>query len=235
VTTDDRKREVGRRAAELVADGTVVGLGTGSTAAHFVERLGERVREGLRVRGVPTSERTARQAESCGIPLATLDEFPRLDLAVDGADQVDPRADLIKGLGGALYREKRVALASREFVVIVDSSKMVPVLGVGCPVPVEVEPDAWKRVRARLAELGAEAELRQRGPDRWVTDNGNLILDAEFGALADPADLERRINAIPGVLDNGLFVGLTARVLIAEAHGVREWVVPGARPPSARG
>ncbi|MGH2570771.1 MAG: ribose-5-phosphate isomerase RpiA [bacterium] len=235
MTADDRKREVGRRAAELVADGTIVGLGTGSTAAHFVERLGERVREGLRVRGVPTSERTARQAESCGIPLATLDECPRLDLAVDGADQVDPRADLIKGLGGALVREKRVARASREFVVIVDSAKMVPVLGVGCPVPVEVDPDAWKRVRTRLAELGAQAQLRQRGQDPWVTDNGNLILDAEFGALADPADLERRLNGIPGVLDNGLFVGLATRVLIAEPHGVREWVVPRSRTPSARG
>jgi ribose 5-phosphate isomerase A len=235
VTTDDRKREVGRRAAELVADGMIVGLGTGSTATHFVDRLGERVREGLRVRGVPTSERTARQATSCGIPLVTLEECPLLDLAVDGADQVDPRADLIKGLGGALYREKRVARASREFVVIVDASKMVPVLGAGCPVPVEVEPRHWERVRARLAEIGAAAHLRQRGPEPWVTDNGNLILDADFGALADAADVERRINGIPGVLDNGIFVGLTSRVLIAEAQSVREWLVPRSGASSRRG
>lgn len=225
MTNDDRKREVGQRAAELVLDGMIVGLGTGSTATHLVNRLGERVRNGLRIRGVPTSERTARQAESRGIPLVTLDECPDLDLAIDGADQVDPRADLIKGLGGALYREKRVARASREFVVIVDGSKMVPVLGVGCPVPVEADREEWKRVRSRLTDLGAEPRLRMDGAHPYVTDNGNFMLDAAFGALSNARDLERRINEIPGVLDNGIFAGMTSRVLVAEPEGVREWVV----------
>lgn len=226
MSNEERKHEVGRRAADLVRDGMVVGLGTGSTATHLVVRLGERVRdEGLRIRGVPTSVRTAELADSWGIPLTDLDECPELDIAIDGADQVDPRADLIKGLGGALFREKRVARASREFVVIVDSSKMVPVLGVGCPVPVEVDRDEQERVRTRLIELGAEPRLRADGAAPYVTDNGRFIVDAEFGALPDPAALERRINEIPGVLDNGIFPGLTTRVLVAEAGGVREWVV----------
>jgi ribose 5-phosphate isomerase A len=234
VTTDDRKREVGHRAAELVRDGMIVGLGTGSTATHLVDRLGERVREGLRIRGVPTSERTARQAESLGIRLVTLDECPELDLAIDGADQVDPQADLIKGLGGALYREKRVARASREFVVIVDSSKMVPVLGVGCPVPVEADREEWERVRSRLTGLGAEPRLRTDGAHPYVTDNGNFILDAAFGAIPSAADLERQINEIPGVLDNGIFSAMTTRVLVAEPEGVRDWIVSSDREAESR-
>jgi len=227
VTIDERKREVARRAAELVQDGMVVGLGTGSTATHLVARLGERMREGLRFRGVPTSERTARQAESYGIPLVSLDDCPELDLAIDGADQVDPRGDLIKGLGGALYREKSVARASRELVVIVDASKLVPVLGDGCPVPVETDRERWERVREGLHDLGGKARLRHAGSDPYVTDNGNFILDADFGSFSDPAGLERRINEVPGVLENGIFAGLTGRVLVGEPQGVREWVVTG--------
>jgi ribose 5-phosphate isomerase A len=226
VTTDDSKRAVARRAADLVTDGMVIGLGTGSTAKHLVDRIGERVRDGLRVRAVPTSERTASQAQSLGIALVSLEECPQLDLAIDGADQVDSRGDLIKGLGGALLREKLVARASREFVVIVHSTKLVPTLGSGCPVPVEAQPDEWERVRDRLIELGASPHLRHEGPEPYVTDNGNMILDADFGALENPGQLELRINEIPGVLDNGIFAGMTDRVLIAEDHGVREWVVP---------
>jgi ribose 5-phosphate isomerase A len=207
----------------------VVGLGTGSTARHLVDRLGERVRAGLRVRCIPTSERTARQAEELGIPLGRLEDFPQVDLAIDGADQIDPRGELIKGLGGALYREKRVARAAAAFVVIADPSKEVPRLGVGCPVPVEVPGTSRDDVEAALRHLGAHPALRLAGGAAYVTDNGNWILDAAFDGISDPAGLERAINAIPGVLDNGLFVGLATRILIGDPDGVREWAPPTRR------
>jgi ribose 5-phosphate isomerase A len=210
--SEDPKRAVGRRAAELVADGMKLGLGTGSTADCFLDALGERVRAGLRVVGVPTSERTASRAKSLGIALTTLEECPRLDLAVDGADQVDPHGNLIKGLGGALLREKRVARAAAE---------LVAKLGVGCPVPVEVRPEAADSVGEALRDLGARPALRSRDGRPFVTDNGNHIVDAHFPAVESPASLETALNALPGVLDNGLFVGLTGRVLAGGAGGVR--------------
>lgn len=225
---DELKRAVGRRAADLVTDGMRLGLGTGSTADCFLDALGERVRAGLRVRGVPTSERTARRAESLGIALATLDECPRLDLAVDGADQVDPRGNLIKGLGGALLREKRVARAAAELVIIVDDGKLVAKLGVGCPVPVEVRPDAVDPVSRAVRDLGADPVLRVRDGRPVVTDNGNLIVDAHFAAVESPAELERALNEVAGVLDNGLFVGMTGRVLAGGPNGVR-LLAPGER------
>jgi len=226
-SAEESKRAVGRRAAELVEDGMVVGLGTGSTARHLVDRLGERVAEGLNIRCVPTSERTARQAAALGIPLLRIDQCDRLDLAIDGADQIDPRGQLIKGLGGALYREKRVARKSREFVVIADPSKEVERLGVGCPVPVEVPETREAPVAEALRRLGADPAPRRDGDVPYVTDNGNRILDASFDGIPDPALLEREINAIPGVLDNGLFVDLATRILIGDPQGVREWVPPG--------
>jgi ribose 5-phosphate isomerase A len=236
-SAEKRKRDVGRRAAELVRDGTVIGLGTGSTANHFVDRLGELVREGLRVRGVPTSDRTAARAAALGIELVTLEEHPRLDLAVDGADQVDPGGDLIKGLGGALYREKLVARAADVFVVIVDASKAVPRLGEGCPVPVEVRPGEWRSAADGLRAIGAEPTLRRRGGQPYVTDNGNRIVDSAFGPIPDAAALERRINELPGVVENGLFPGMTHRILVGDDDGVREWTParPPAMPASGRG
>jgi ribose 5-phosphate isomerase A len=198
-----------------------LGLGTGSTADCFLDALGERVRAGLRVRGVPTSERTARRAHALGIALVTLNDCPRLDLAIDGADQVAPRGDLIKGLGGALLREKRVARAAAELVIIVDDGKLVAKLGVGCPVPVEVRPDAVGAVSRAVRSLGGEPGLRARNGVAFVTDNGNRIVDALFPSVEDPAGLERALNRIPGVLDNGLFVGMTGRVLTAGPAGIR--------------
>jgi ribose 5-phosphate isomerase A len=224
---DELKRAAGRRAAELVREGMVVGLGTGSTVKHFVDRLGERVADGLAIRGVPTSERTAAQARSLSIPLTTLRECPVVDLCVDGCDQVDPRGDLIKGLGGALTREKQVARASRELVIVADPEKEVAILGVGCPVPVEVDPAACADVERALRALGADPILRRQGEAPYVTDNGNWILDAHFGAIASAADLETRIDGVAGVVENGLFPGMTDRVLVGEAGGVREW-----RPPT---
>ncbi len=228
-TQEDAKRAVGRRAAEFVEDDMIVGLGTGSTARHLVDRLGERVAEGLRLRGVPTSERTAEQARRLGIELVTLDECPRLDVAIDGADQIDPAGHLIKGLGGALTREKRVAKASAVFIIIADPSKEVPRLGVGCPVPVEFDPAAREAVEAALRELGADPELRRDGDRPYVTDNDQWILDARFDGVDDPFGLEDRLNAIDGVLDNGLFPGMATRILIGDPQGVREWT-PSSRP-----
>ncbi len=223
---DALKRAVGRRAAELVTDGMVVGLGTGSTAKHFVDRLGERVAEGLRIVGIPTSERTAAQARALGIPLVTLAERPVVDLAVDGCDQVDPRGDLIKGLGGALTREKRVARAARAFVIVADPAKEVPCLGVGCPVPVEVTPEARDAVAEAIRSLGGEPRLRHERGAPYVTDNGNGILDAEFGAIRDPRGLEARLDALEGVVENGLFPGMATRILIGDPAGIREWTPP---------
>jgi ribose 5-phosphate isomerase A len=229
MSQDQRKRAVGHRAADCIQDGMIVGLGTGSTAVYLVERLGERVREGLRVVGIPTSERTAAQARSLKIPLGTLEEHPHVDLAIDGADEVDPHGNLIKGLGGALLREKRVARAAREFIVIVDESKLVVVLGERCPVPVEVVQERWEDVRRELGSLGARAEIRGGEENPYVTDNGNWILDAAFSGIPDPPELERVLSEIPGVMENGLFVGLTSRVLIGSPEGVRDWA-PG-NPP----
>jgi ribose 5-phosphate isomerase A len=226
---EEAKKAVGRRAAELVQDGMVVGLGTGSTAHWLVERLGERVAEGLSIVGVPTSERTAEQARGLGIPLSWLDAHPRLDLAIDGADEIDPAGRLIKGLGGALVREKQVAKASAEFVVIADASKEVSRLGEACPVPVEVLPASQDAVEAALRELGADPLLRRSGDAPYVTDNGNWILDARFPGIEDPEGLEGRINGIEGVVDNGLFTGLTSRILIGTPEGVQERVPRGAR------
>ncbi len=228
---DDLKRAAAHRAAELVLDGMVVGLGTGSTAKHFVDRLGERVAQGLRICGVPTSERTAEQARRCRIPLVELSEVPVVDLAVDGCDQVDPRGDLIKGLGGALIREKRVARAASELVIVADPEKEVPRLGVGCPVPVEISPPARPDVEDALRGLGANASLRLAGAEPYVTDNGNWILDAHFGPIDEAAALERRLDSIPGVIGNGIFAGLAHRILIGEPDGVREW--RPSRPPPA--
>jgi ribose 5-phosphate isomerase A len=225
---DERKRAVGRRAADFVEDGMIVGLGTGSTADHLIERLGERVAEGLQIHGVPTSDRTADRARARGIPLLALDECPYLDVAIDGADQVDTRADLIKGLGGALYREKLVARAARDFIVIVDETKLVDRLGAPCPVPVEVNPDSWREVRTELRALGADPTLRMADGRPYITDNGNLIVDALFDEIDRADHYERAINEIPGVVENGLFVGMASRVLIAEPMGVRQWTVGSA-------
>ncbi|MEZ5065005.1 MAG: ribose-5-phosphate isomerase RpiA [bacterium] len=218
------KKAVGHRAAELVRDGMIVGLGTGSTAYWLVERLGQRVAEGLSIVGIPTSERTADQARGLGIPLGWLDEHPQLDLAIDGADQIDPRGQLIKGLGGALVREKRVARAAREFVVIADSSKEVSRLGVGCPVPVEIAPGAIDDVVHDLARLGAVPVLRRDGSGPYVTDNEQWIVDAHFDrGIDEPETLERLVNEIDGVVDNGLFTNLATRILVADGESVREW------------
>jgi ribose 5-phosphate isomerase A len=209
---------VGRRALDYVPDGSVIGLGTGRAATAFVRALGERVRQGLRVRGVPTSEATAALARELGIPLASLDEVERLAAAIDGADEVDPRLDLIKGLGGALVREKIVAAAAERFVVVVGSEKLVPTLGSHGVIPVEVVPFALAPCRRRLTALGLRPEPRQRDGRLHVTDNGNHILDCGTGPIPDPATLDRTIRDVPGVVGTGLFLGMASVVLVQQGE-----------------
>lgn len=220
-TPDDLKRKAAEAALEYVKPGMVLGLGTGSTARHFLAAVGRLVAEGMDLRGVPTSLATAEAAKQLGIPLSSLEEHARLDLCVDGADEVDPKLDLIKGLGGALFREKIVAAASKRFVVIVDESKLVPRLGTKARVPVEVHPFGWRNASEALAGLGAEVSLRRRDGEMFRTDNGNHIVDARFGPIKAPAKVASQICAIPGVVGHGLFLGMTDLVLVASPKGVR--------------
>lgn len=221
VDRDRLKRAAAERAVELVESGMVLGLGTGSTAAFVVERLAERVAEGLAVVAVPTSEHTAELARRLGIQLATLGEHPRLDLAIDGADEVERSTlDLIKGHGGALLREKIVAAASERFIVVVDDEKLVDRLGARMAVPVEVVQFGWQAIAAALERLGAKAELRQTDGRAFVTDGGNFILDCRFGAIDRPAETEKRINMTVGVVENGLFVGRSSAVVVASPGGI---------------
>ena len=213
------KRRAGERAAEAVEDGTVVGLGTGSTAAYAIEAIGRAVEDGLAVRGVPTSYQSRQLAIEVGIPLTTLEEVDGVDLAIDGADQV-AGGDLIKGGGAAHTREKVVDAAADRFLVVADPSKLVETLE--RPVPVEVLPDARPVAADRIRELGGEPELREaeRKDGPVVTDNGNLVLDCAFGELDEPGELATSLSAIPGVLEHGLFVGLADAVYVGTADGV---------------
>jgi ribose 5-phosphate isomerase A len=221
------KREAARRALDLVRPGMRLGLGTGSTARHFVDLLGERVTQGLAVICVPTSEKTRSQAENLGVPLTTLDETPELDLVVDGADEVDSALRLIKGGGGALLREKIVAAAAKKMIVIADESKLVDRLG-AFPLPIEVVPFGLAATRNHIAQsagqCGCRGELRLRSAADgapFVTDGGHYILDAAFGAIADPAGLAAALAAIPGIVDHGLFIGLARGAILAGAEGLR--------------
>ncbi|MBI4705245.1 MAG: ribose 5-phosphate isomerase A [Deltaproteobacteria bacterium] len=201
----------------------LLGLGSGRAAEAFIRRLGERVAAGLSVRGVATSRRSAELAASLGIPLGSLDEIERLDVAFDGADEVAPDLALTKGLGGALLRERVVAHAALRFVILVTPEKMVERLGSRSPIPVEVVPFAGAPVVRELGSLGAEGKLRPAAEGgTFRTDNGNLIVDADFGPIADPAGLDAAIRRIPGVVDTGLFLGMADLVLVGDETGVRE-------------
>ena len=211
-----------RKAVEYVEDGMVVGLGTGSTAEFAIRALGERVAAGLAIVAVPTSQASAQLGGELGIEIRTLEQNPLIDLTIDGADEVDGDLNLVKGLGGALLREKIIAGASAREIIIVDPSKIVERLGTRSPLPVEVIPFGWSLARHRLVELPSRAELRRvKGGDApFQTDNGNYILDCHFEeGIADAADLEQRINRIPAVVENGLFVGLTSLVVVGQENG----------------
>jgi ribose 5-phosphate isomerase A len=222
MANEGEKEAAGRAAAKLVRDGNIVGLGTGSTAYFTVIALGERVKAGLKILGIPTSMQTADLARAVGIPLTTLDEHPEIDITIDGADEADPQLRLIKGGGGALLREKVVASASKEMVVIADSAKMVPVLG-KFPLPVEIIAFARAVVEKKIVSLGGSPKLRTR-PDGspYITDNGNQILDCSFGKIEDPPTLARSLSDIPGVVEHGLFIGLASLALVGRAGSVEE-------------
>jgi ribose 5-phosphate isomerase A len=227
MSSDQQKRAAAARAVDLVKPGMKLGLGTGSTARHFVELLGERVQAGLKVVGVPTSEATRADAQRCGVPLTTLDETPALDLTVDGADEIGPDLTLIKGGGGALLREKIVAAASARMVVIADESKIVTVLG-AFPLPIEVLPfglgATQRAIEAAVGAAGASGPLKLRaGKDghAFVTDGGHWILDAHLGRIAQPKLLAEKLVAIPGVMEHGLFIGMADTAIVAGAGGVR--------------
>jgi ribose 5-phosphate isomerase A len=224
---DAMKREAARRALDFVRPGMRLGLGTGSTAAHFVDLLAEKVKAGFEVIGVPTSEATRVQAEKLGVPLTTLDEEEYLDLTVDGADEVDPDLNLIKGGGGALLREKIVAAASREMLVIADESKYVKRLG-RFPLPIEVVDFGLgatnHAIKAVFKATGCDGPIRLRHrPDGhvFVTDQGHLILDAGLGAIPDARRLAQGLSEVPGVVEHGLFIGLARRVVLAGSEGIR--------------
>ena len=218
------KEMAAAKAVELIQSGMVLGLGTGSTTNYAIQMIGERVRHGrLRdIAGVPTSNATARLATQAGIPLTTLLEHPLLDLTIDGADEVDPQLNMVKGQGGALLREKIVARATRREVIIVDESKLVPVLGTRSPLAVEVIPFGWGSYDQALRSLGCKPVLRMAGAEPFRTDEGNYLLDCHFERIEDAARLEYQLNLIPGVVENGLFVQLAALVLVASEAGVRE-------------
>ena len=226
MTADDWKRQAAERALTLVEDGMTLGLGTGSTAARFVDLVGQKVKAGLRVRCVPTSEATRAQAERLGIPLITLDQQPFVDLTVDGADELDSELRLIKGGGGALLIEKIVATASGRMVVIADASKQVETLG-RFPLPVEIVRFGFGATRNMIEVLAADAgcrgEIKQRmRPDGqpFVTDSGNFLLDCAFGRIDEPEALDEALKLIPGVVENGLFLGIADAAIVAGPDGV---------------
>jgi len=223
---DEAKKLTGETAAEYVKSGQVVGLGSGSTAVHFIRRLGERMTSGelKDIKTVPTSHQAAQDAIAAGIKVTSLDEYPTIDITVDGADQIDPELNLIKGGGAALLREKIIAHATEYYIVIADERKITDVLGSGRSLPIEVLPFAYTPVIRRIEELGGEPVLRsgsgKLGP--VVTDNGNFVVDADFGAIRDLKGLDFALKNIPGVLETGLFLGYADLAIVGYEGGVRK-------------
>jgi len=216
----EKQASIATRAIEFVRDGDVVGLGTGRAATAFVHALGAAVKEGLRVRGVPTSQVTADLATQLGISLATLDEVGQIDVTFDGADEVDPHLDLIKGYGGAMVREKIVAGSSRRLIILVGAEKLVPVLGSRGILPIEVVPFGLPLCKRRLTKLGCRPTVRLVDGQPFVTDNGNQILDCGISPIRDPAAFEQSILSIPGVVGTGLFIGMADTVLVQDGEMV---------------
>jgi ribose 5-phosphate isomerase A len=227
---DDRSRleALARVAADEVRPGMTLGLGTGSTAEAVIQELGRRVADGLPISGVPTSRRSASLAETLGIPLLAIDEVDRLDLGIDGADEIAPSLDVVKGRGGALLHEKLVALLCDDYLIVAASEKLVPRLGTGTPIPVEIVPFGWRQTASRLRMLGYEPTLRRvADPDRavgpdappFLTDGGHVILDCALGPIGDPASLGAATKGTAGVVEHGLFLGIARRAIVAEPDG----------------
>ncbi len=217
---DSEKRHAALKAAEFVRDGMVVGLGTGTTSKHLIIALGERVRAGLNIQAVPTSHDTAALAKQSGIPLIDSDNAWMIDVAIDGADQVDPALNLVKGGGGALLKEKIVAAAAKRFIVMVDHTKLVPALGGSFPLPIEVVPFGWGSTARHIEKAsGGKAVLRQRNGYVFQTEAGHVILDLHMPTIHDPAALEIELNQIPGIVETGLFIGRTSILIVGHGQG----------------
>jgi len=222
MANDLEKEAAARASLEYIKDGHVVGLGTGSTAAYFIKLLGEKVKNGLRIRGIPTSVRSEELARSLGIPVITLDDSQEIDVTVDGADEVDPELRLIKGGGGAALREKIVASATKQLVIVADASKRVQRLG-KFPLPVEVIRFAQPLVAKRIAALGASVQLRRNADGTpYVTDENNHILDCRFGEIRDPDHLARELSNMPGVVEHGLFIDMASVALFAQGSEIEK-------------
>lgn len=227
MTTDinELKRLAAAAAVDAVQSGMIVGLGTGSTAALMVQELGLRLQDGrLRnIVGIPTSEQSARQARTLGIPLTTLAEQPTLDVTIDGADEIDPQLDLIKGLGGSLLREKIVASSSSRFIIIGDQRKLVKRLGTRAPLPVEVIPFAQRPVSDFLRALGSHPIIREKDGETFITDEGNIILDCHFAEIVNPGQLAREIKSCPGVVEHGFFLDMATEAIVATSTGIERF------------
>ena len=217
------KRKAAERAVESIQSGMILGLGTGSTTRFALDFIGQGIKMGRlkNIVGIPSSLQTENQAKEFGIPLTTFDDHPEIDLTIDGADEVDPQLNLIKGGGGALLREKVLAQASRQNIIIVDESKLSSQLGTHWPVPVEVIPFAWKPEANYLTSLGATVVLRKKQDVPFTTDQGNFILDCGFGLIPDLKELAMKLNQRAGIVEHGLFLGLATEVIVAGEDGIR--------------
>lgn len=217
---EELKKLAGEKAVEYVEDGMILGLGSGSTVEYSIRKLGKLVKDGLKIKGIPTSMHTKRIANEQNIPLTTLEENPEIDLTIDGADEVDSNLNLIKGGGGALTREKIIAYHSKQVIIIVDDSKVVKALGIDFPLPVEVLKFGWTSTGKVLEKFDCHAQLRKIMGEPFITDNSNYILDCEFEKIDNPEQLEIDINSIPGVVENGLFIGLASKVIVGGKQGI---------------
>jgi ribose 5-phosphate isomerase A len=214
------KKLAAERAVQFIENGMIVGLGTGSTAELAIRKLGGMTKEGLKIQAIPTSMKSKKLASELGIPIIELDDTIEIDVTIDGADEVDSHLNLIKGGGGALTREKIVAYHTKKEIIAVDETKIVKGLGADFPVPVEVTKFAWAATKKTVVELGCTAELRTILGEKFITDNGNYIIDCDFGRIAQPEVLEKDINAIPGVVENGLFINLADLVIVGSRQGI---------------
>ena len=225
---DQLKKAAATEAVQCIRTGMVVGLGTGSTAKYMIQALGEKVRAGMSLRGVPTSQETATLAKQAGIPLLDTENRWEIDIAIDGADQVDPKFNLIKGGGGALLKEKIVAASAKQFIVVVDYTKQVQVLGGSFPLPIEVVPFGWGSTAREIESLTkSRVVLRERNGAPFLTEAGHFILDVHLDKIPQPGDLETALNLIPGVVETGLFVGRTDVLIVGTPQGVRTVHAPG--------
>lgn len=214
------KRIAAEKAVDLIEDNMIVGLGTGSTVKYALKKIGIRISKGLKIKGIPTSNETKKLAIKYNIPLTSLAEQPEIDLTIDGADEIDSDLNLIKGGGGALTREKIIAFHSKKLIIVADDSKVVKSLGIDFPLPVEVVKFGWETTKKTLENFECTCTLRKIFEDPFITDNGNYIIDCEFDRIPDPEDLEQKLNMIPGVVENGLFIDLAHKAIVGGTQGI---------------